>query len=256
LDVSANFLRRVSFHDFGISPFPPFPKYDWREETERAGYPHLLQYLTVGCGLVSKDVSDGVGLPSKNLFDHRVFSLRERLVDGTTLRDEGKIPAYKFHICGRTDFIVLDENITGKSHIMFAIEVKTVEAMSKEASENQSLREAFLQLIGISVGNSYKSPPVILTNLHSKHYILYLSIRGDPEASFSFDLNIHKSSNLHELIHFANALGKRPSITSKLGTMLTPLVSEQGDLGNEYSSVQVTVNPDEGIEGLPETTDG
>jgi hypothetical protein len=244
-------MDRVSSRTFDSTDLPPFVSFPWNKQKENVGYPELLHYLTEGCGFIAKIVSDGQG--KLVLFDERVFSLRDRLVDGLTLSNEKRIPIFKFRIRGRTDLVVLDDHVYGKSHVKFAIEVKPDDAMTFHADENQALREAFLQLIGLNVNNCYKSPAVILTNLNSKHYVLYLTLRGDPDTSLAYNLNIHKSSKLNEIIDFSNELSNRVSITSKLGTNLTPPSSERGN--DEFGNVELTVNPVEDLEGLddPET---
>jgi len=248
LDSSPNFIDRTTPYEFVESPFEKWVKFSWEDKEESEGYQPLCEYLT-RCNLIVRNVSNGQYLPAKVLYDEHVYSLRDRLVDGLTLCSENKIPIYKFRIRGRTDIVVLDEDLLGRSHVNFAVEVKTVKGMDAQADENQALREAFLQLIGLNVGNCYKSPAVVLTNLNAKHYVLYLKTAGDPEVSLRFTLKIHKSAELNKILHFANELSKRPSCTGRLGTVLTPPPSEREE-EERYGNVEIRINPLEGLEGL------
>jgi hypothetical protein len=98
--------------------------------------------------------------------------------------------------------------------------------MLNTSQENQVLREAFLQLVGLNVKNTETSPAVVLTDLNSKHYVLYLELIGDPERSLQYALKIHSSTELRDVLMFANEKGRRRCITGRLGTMLTPPQSE------------------------------
>jgi len=251
LDLNADFTELVSVqHTIGSEvTFPKFRSYSWKDETggdiaEIDGYPFLLNYLVTDCRLFAKIIANGQGMSTGNLFDERVFSLRDRLAPGPILRQENKIPVYKFHISGRTDIVVLDSNILCKTMVKFAIEVKTINGMRAVADERQSLREAFLQLIGLNIGNDNKSPAVILTNLNSKHYVLYLEPWGDPELRLNIRLKILKFSKFEEVLHFANELSNRVSFTGRFGTDLTPGVSEAGYDNEEctFSNVRLDIN--------------
>jgi hypothetical protein len=245
LPMGTQFIERVTnleFHE--ATSYPEFVGFNWGDQNENAGYEPMRQYLT-SCGLISKNVANG-----DILYDFDVYSLRDRLADAKTLRDENRIPIFKFRIRGKTDIVVLDRDVLSRGDMKFAIEIKTVVNMDTDAKTNQALREAFLQLVGLNVRNDYKSPAVVLTNMNQKHYILYLDIYGDPDA-FRFALKIHKSSKLNRILHLANQIGSRPSFTGRLGKELTPppTVNEEND---NFDNVTVVVNPLDGLEGLGE----
>jgi len=244
LPMEIPFIQRVTDVVLDEGTYPRFVPFNWGDQNENVGYEPMRQYLT-SCGFISRNVANGM-----NLYDFDVFSLRDRVVDALTLRNENRIPIHKFHIHGKTDIVVLDEDILNRGAIKFAIEIKTVANMDTDAKTNQALREAFLQLVGFNVQNSYKSPAVVLTNMNQKHYVLYLDIHGDPEA-FRFALKIHKSSELKRILHLANQIGSRPSFTGRLGKELTPppTVNEEND---NFDNVRVEINPLDGLEGLGE----
>jgi CRISPR/Cas system-associated exonuclease Cas4 (RecB family) len=246
LAVDIPFIQRVTDRELGgdYCQYERFRAFPWGDQNESAGYETMLQYLST-CGLISRKVANGI-----NLYDFDVYSLRDRVVDALTLRNENKVPIHKFHIHGKTDIVVLDEDILTRGKIKFAIEIKTVVNMHTDAKTNQALREAFLQLVGLNVRNDYKSPAVVLTNMNEKHYILYLDIRGDLEA-FRFDLKIHKSNELHKVIQLANQIGSRSSFTGRLGKELTPLPTEATE-PDEFDNVAVEINPLADLEGLGE----
>jgi hypothetical protein len=249
LDNSMNFIERYCKTETEfVQSFAQFNKFNWLTKPECEGYPYLCEYLTNTCSLIARDISGGDALSKGLLFNEKVYSLRDRLVDGSLLRSEDKIPVYQFQIRGRSDIVVLDDDSLGKSNVKFAVEVKTVKAMEELANENQALREAFLQMLGLNIANCYKSPAVVLTNLCLKNYVLYLTTKGDPELSLRYSLNIMKSKELGKVLYFANELSNRNSITSKLGTFLTPQISEEGD--ENYGNVELFINNDEGIEEL------
>eukprot|EP01038_Epipyxis_sp_PR26KG_P017685 gene17685-24628_t len=142
--------------------------FDWRwgSKVEVESYELLIEYLK-GVGFNAFDVHKGKSLPSGNLFHASVHSF----VADTRKRQ------LVFHVKGTSDIIVLHEkvvklNLMRRRDILMAIEVKTVSAMG--GNLNECLREAVIQLVGLNCANIQRSPPVLLTNLVGRHFVLYL----------------------------------------------------------------------------------
>lgn len=208
--------------------FPQFKSFDWKHKPESDGHKTMCKYLR-SCGLIYREIGNDT-----RFFDRTVFRFQSRDDNEAALHQEGVELFHQFRIYGKTDIAVLEENIFSRSKLKFAMEIKTVEAMSSAAGVNQALREAFLQLVGVNVQNAYKSPAVVLTNMNQKHFVLYL-VRSENRAKF--ELKIHSSSDFHEIIHFANELSKRRCITGNLGSVLIPPSS------HTVETASVTVQP-------------
>jgi hypothetical protein len=145
LSMEIPFIQRVTDVVFDEGTYPSFIAFNWQGLNENAGYEPMRQYLT-SCGLISRNVANGM-----ELYDFHLFSLRDRLADALTLRNENRIPIHKFRIHEKTDIVVLDEDILTRGKMKFAIEIKSIVNVDSDAKTNQALREAFLQLVGLNV---------------------------------------------------------------------------------------------------------
>jgi len=88
----------------------------------------------------------------------------------------------------------------------------------------EGLREAFLQLIGLIVGNETISASVLLTNLAKAHYVLYLEAINI--ISHNFELVVKQYSAFNDAIAMIDQLRGRPCITKHFGSPPTPESSE------------------------------
>lgn len=224
--------------------------YSWAQENENAGYPPLKAYLEqIGFKRVHI-VANGEDLPGGLLFKEDIFSLRPCSGKPASVwRKTGNEPQKMFEISGRTDIVVVNELCKhrhyGRSNVDIAFEVKTTTGFS---NANECLREAVLQMIGLNVSNVYRSPPVILTDLNKKHYVIYLFRDENPEEHLAFALKITKFVALTEAIEFVRTtILPRGCITRDFGRCLTP-GSSLSDFGEEvgeesepghYPSVQL-----------------
>jgi hypothetical protein len=137
------------------------------------------------------------------------------------LRRIGGEPILKCTISGRTDLVRVDDPdcVLGKHSIKYFIEVKR----STDFKEEESLREAVLQLLGGNASNSFHSPPVLLTNLADMHYVLFISLVGDPTERLQFKLNILKMQTFGLALAFVEEKTVTMySQTLHLGRKLTP----------------------------------
>jgi hypothetical protein len=100
-------------------------------------------------------------------------------------------------------------------NIQYAIEVKP-----KGFAVRESLKEVYLQLLGLNVDNSHASPHVLLTDLVDTHYILFLEMINDNPLSFR--LCIETSSSLELIIRRCSVLARRACVTRRFGSGPTP----------------------------------
>jgi hypothetical protein len=214
-------------------PLPIFPKFSWGDLTEASGYPALIDYLGKA-GLHPRDVSNGQSLPHGHLFNTDIHSLRPFSgVTSGVLRKTNSEPKLKYNISGTSDIICLDDaqsNIS-RGECLLCIEVKRVKDMEGDVAVNKALREGVLQLIGLNAGNPYKSPPVIVTNLSGKHYVLFISKRND-EDKVKFDLNVQRFTSWSQALFRAQHLTTRGCLTQLFGSAPTPPHSSDGSVGN------------------------
>ena len=107
----------------------------------------------------------------------------------------------KFIIRGRTDFVRLKSSEqgqgVGRMNNQYFIEIK------KGSIGETELKEAFYQLLGGNAENSYRSPPVLITNLCSSHYILFVALIDNGDAPFyKLKLNIFKFPTFGQAINY------------------------------------------------------
>lgn len=198
--------------------------FHWGGQQESASYAPLLKHLS-DHGICAVSIADGQGLPDGLLYHEELWTLKRN----TTLRSEdlrktGEEPIFKYILQGRTDLVRKkhSEDPLGKSNNRYFIEVKRVE----DFVEEDSLREAVLQLIGGNACNSFHSPPVLLTNLAKKHYVLFISLVGDPTLELKFKLNVVQMPTFGVALAFVEELtADMKSVTLHLGRKPTPVSS-------------------------------
>ena len=107
----------------------------------------------------------------------------------------------------------------------------------------QALREAALQLIGLNVDNSSISASVLLTDLTSTHFVLYLEAVDINRQAFK--LVVKQYSAFNDAIALVDVLKDRPCITGHFGSPPTPESSElDGDVSGyddgDYANAKFT----------------
>lgn len=120
--------------------------FQWNGQKESASYEPLINHMH-SCGLDPVLVSDGQMMPDGLLFREEIWTLKTNIsVSSEELRKEGKQSLLKYIIQGRTDIVrVQNPRLPlGNHNNRYFIEIKRVE----DFSEEHSLREACLQLIG------------------------------------------------------------------------------------------------------------
>lgn len=201
---------------------------------EEMTYVPFLEYLT-RLGFHAQ-VVDRHGL----LYSTEVYSLKPNIkVSSDDLRKTGDQAKVKFLIKGRTDVVILNarNSTPNRVNTVIAIEVKPV-----GFNEEISLREAFLQLIGLNIANPVRYPPVILTNLTDIHYVLKLQI---VDAEKLQDLLIKKFSLFNQALQFSYSLKDEGSIAKHFGAVpipersMTSVAEDKEDEGNcEFVEIQ------------------
>jgi hypothetical protein len=137
------------------------------------------------------------------------------------LRKTGNAPVFKYILRGRTDLVRIKyrDEFIGKSNNQYFIEVKSVDDFVLE----DSLCEAFLQLVGGNASNSFHSPPVLLTNLAHMHYVLFITLVGDPTISFKYELHVLKMQSFGVAVAFLEErTAEMNSFTLHFGRRQTP----------------------------------
>ena len=213
--------------------FNPFT-FQWGTRPESQGYVPLKEYLEASGFQRVYVIANGEGLNDKLLFNEvDVFTLRPCSGQPANIwKKHERVPIKRFSISGRSDVVVVDEKCLhryyGREHVLFVLEVKTIDGFS---DDSLCLREAALQLIGLNVANIYVSPPVVLTNLNGKHYVLYIDRGADHETCLKFTMKIHKFTLLAEALHYVREyLIPRSCVTKDFGRGLTPDTSVKSNL--------------------------
>lgn len=189
---------------------------------ESLSYGPFSEYLTNNPRFRSVVVANGQNLPFGHLFKEEVYSLRPAMgVSSSDLVRQRQPLMYIRELVGRVDLILVDktskDNVFSRNDVEVAAEIKTVESMSTESKLDESLREACLQLIGLCAANSKKSPPVVLSNLNKKNYVLTLSRKENPEVELRYNLHIWKYDNVNSAIRCATMCAMRPCFTHDFG---------------------------------------
>ena len=195
--------------------------FPWKGQQESASYAPLLNHL-LEHGICAVNISEGQGLPGALLYHEEIWTLkRNTSLRSEDLRKTGEAPIFKYILQGRTDLVRKKHSADplGKSNNRYFIEIKRVEDFVLE----DSLREAVLQLIGGNASNSFHSPPVLLTNLAKMHYVLYISLVGDPTVELKFKLNVVKMPFFGAALAFVEELtADMRSVTLHLGRKPSP----------------------------------
>jgi hypothetical protein len=193
----------------------------WEGQLESASYEPLLKHL-LDHGICAVKIGEGQGLPDALLYHEELWTLkRNTSLRSEDLRKKGEEPIFKYILQGRTDLVRKKDGADplGKSNNRYFIEIKRVE----DFVEEDSLRESVLQLIGGNASNSFHSPPVLLTNLAKMHYVLYISLVGDPTVELRFKLNVVRMPSFGVALAFVEELtAEMKSVTLHLGRKPTP----------------------------------
>lgn len=202
------------------------------KKAETNSYEHVKLLLDL-IGENSCVIGNGQCLPNGLLFNVAVHTMRKNIiVRSVDLRKTGEEPKHVFNLCGRSDVIALlpGRLIVSRMNTRYVIEVKV-----KGFKLNEALKESYLQLVGLSIDNNNTSPPVILTDLNEKHYVLCLEV--EDSLSLKFRLSIKQFPSLLLCIQRCRALANLPCITTRFGSAPTPPSSLQSDAGgNNYGS--------------------
>jgi hypothetical protein len=195
--------------------------FEWNVQKESASYEPLLKHL-LDCGICAVRVSEGQNLPDGILYHEQLWTLKKSTkLRSEDLRITGEETVFRYTLQGCTDLVIKKciANPLGKSNNRYFIEIKRVKNFNLE----DSLREAVLQLIGGNASNSFHSPPVLLTNLNEEHYVLYISLVGDPTENLVFKLNVVKMPSFGVALAFVEEhTAEMRSVTLHLGRRPTP----------------------------------
>ena len=181
-------------------------------------------------------VANGQGLPDGLLYYEEIWSLKKNTtLSSEDMRKTGNAPVFKYTLRGRTDLVRIkyrDEPL-GKSNNQYFIEIKRAADFALE----DSLREAFLQLVGGNASNSFHSPPVLLTNLAMTHYVLFVTLVGDPTICLKYELHVLKMPTFGVAVAFLEErTAEMNSVTLHFGRRPTPPSSPQkNDLVSDSS---------------------
>jgi hypothetical protein len=193
----------------------------WDGQLESASYEPLLKHL-LDHGISAVKIGEGQGLPDALLYHEELWTLkRNTSLRSEDLRKTGEEPIFKYILQGRTDLVRKKDGAEplGKSNNRYFIEIKRVE----DFVEEDSLRESVLQLIGGNASNSFHSPPVLLTNLAKMHYVLHISLVGDPTVELRFKLNVVRMPSFGVALAFVEErTSEMKSVTLHLGRKPTP----------------------------------
>lgn len=190
----------------------------WEGQLESASYEPLLKHL-LDHGICAVKIGEGQGLPDRNLYHKELWTLkRNTSLRSEDLRMTGEEPILKYIIEGRTDPVRVRDiaDPLGKSNNRYFIEIKRVVDFVVE----DSLRESVLKLIGGNASNSFHSPPVLLTNQAEMHYMLYISLVGDPTVELRYKLNAVRMPSFGVALAFV----EMNSVTLHFGRKPTPLI--------------------------------
>lgn len=190
--------------------------FQWSSQGDK--YPEVDSYEDVITFLKSLNISaiivgNGKGLPGGYLFDAPIHTLKPNTtISSLELKNRSKQPYLRYTIRGRTDILVKydPKKPPGHRNTKYLIEIKTAYDFRLESA----LREAVLQLVGCNASNTFHSPPVILTNLAGKHYVLFVVLEGDPKINLSFSLKVYEMETFREAVDYAEELSQRECVTS------------------------------------------
>jgi hypothetical protein len=199
--------------------------FDFAGNTESSAYEPLKDFLC-SMGLHPQIIGSGTGLPNGLLYNVDIYTLKpRRSVSSDVLREKHIEPKLIFQLRGRTDLVVLTHENAPMSnmYIKYYIEVKTV----MDFNDETAMREAILQLIGGNIAARYHSPPVLLTDLNSKNFVLNIihNVHYDHDV-LVFALNVTKFNTFGEALQYVESLTVEiMSVTQDFARMPTPRVS-------------------------------
>jgi hypothetical protein len=195
--------------------------FQWKGQQESASYEPLIEDLhdheICSVRVDEQDLPDGL-LFSTELW---VSKKNKTSLRSNDMINKGKESIFKYTVQGSTDLVRKknSEDPLGRCNNRYFIEIKRATDFKLE----ESLREAVLQLIGGNVSNSFHSPPVLLTNLATMHFVLYISRVGDPTVKLQFKLNVLRMPTFGVALAFVEErTADMHSVTLHLGRKPTP----------------------------------
>ena len=168
--------------------------YRWGDGHERLSYPFVVAYLNsrdIPCHICGD--GDKCTGTSKLLFDKEVYSIRPYSGAHVAELEEHQRPVHKYNVCGRPDIITTFEHAAAPMfylphHVRYALEIKKVSSMNTAAGTTAAIKEGILNMVGLNVDNSSGSPPVIVTDLNGKHYVLYIIMASSNPLEYQADI--------------------------------------------------------------------
>eukprot|EP01038_Epipyxis_sp_PR26KG_P015397 gene15397-20766_t len=205
MDVS--FLFNDNFN-FGLSDQPFIV--DWVNIDDSYCHDIVTDWLNEK-GYNALNVSNGADLPHGQLYNVKIYE---------PLSCDMFPMALRYQLGGRTDIIVMKrKHRNNRMKMKFFINIKRVTDMETDSQIQLSLREAFLQLLGMNSYNPYCSPPGVLTNLQNKNFVLYFAYDDEDEE---YKLMIIECKSFDRAVDLADEMSNRPSCTNNLGVGNAP----------------------------------
>lgn len=180
-------------------------------------YESLITFLRLKerrCKIVF--IGNGQGLYNQGrLFDVHIYPMKTSgvTVISGELRKTPIQPIQVIQLYGRCDIVCLHENAdveSNRANVKYAISVKP-----EGFDHSEALREGFLQLMGLNADNALHSPPVLVTDLDSTHYVLYLERHH--KNLFKYYLRVAMVPSLALAAQICSVIGVRDCITHTLG---------------------------------------
>jgi hypothetical protein len=109
--------------------------------------------------------------------------------------------------------------------VQFVIEVKTVVGM--QHSQSGCIHEAQVQLIGLNAANHQHSPPVVLTDLTTKHVVLHVELTNDERQPLKYVIYLRECATFPQAVHLATSLAGRACVTADFSRPNTPTGSDE-----------------------------
>jgi hypothetical protein len=164
------------------------------------------------------------------LFDEKIYTLRK-----DDPYKHGQRVEYVTQVKGRSDIVIRkqwgDDQPVTKGDVAVAIEVKPPSVL--EGNQDGCKREAVMQLVGLCARNPHGSPPVILTNLVSSHWVFFL--KNTSQAPLNFQVHEVTFSDIGDAIEFALQLPECEHVL-QFGRPNSPLSSVEHSGSDEGAS--------------------
>ncbi len=206
--------------------------FDWSwtsELRETDAYDPIVCALNAA-GLCAVAVGNGNRLAQhKGLFDADLYSLRQT----SSVSGPKQTVFFQCHIRGGTDIVVLYEEVASiilAHNVKFAIELK--KDLRTNTSLKAGMREAVTELIGLCALNSRSTPPVLLSDLKSNHFVVRLVQNNGPPI---YSTVIEKFESLKGALQRAIYVSELPCCTSKFARPPSPPSSTHEALDEEDS---------------------